>query len=286
MLDHIITIVFENHNYSSIIGNKQMPEFNRLAKENVLFTHWYAVSHPSLPNYIALIGGNTFGITSDCGDCYVNQASLPDLIEKSGRTWKTYQEGMPQPCETRFVDQYDVNHNPFVYFDPVRTDKTRCDRSVVPLTDLNKDLSSGQFPNYAFIMGDLCNSGHNCDLATVDQWLKGMVNRLQSSPALGRNYAIFVLFDEAEDGNASCCGMPAEAGGRVAAILISPLAKPGFKDDTAYSHYSLLKTIAHSWELPGLGHAADPSTPLITNAWLPEGSLSSSEGQVSATGRP
>jgi hypothetical protein len=57
--------------------------------------------------------------------------------------------------------------------------------------------------------------------------------------------------------------MPEQAGGRVATVLISPQAKTQFKDETPYSHYSILKTIAESWGLPYLGHAADAETSLI-----------------------
>jgi hypothetical protein len=49
--------------------------------------------------------------------------------------------------------------------------------------------------------------------------------------------------------------------------LYSPLAKNGFEDATPYTHYSLLKTIAASWGLPLLGHAADASQELIIAPW-------------------
>jgi hypothetical protein len=95
-----------------------------------------------------------------------------------------------------------------------------------------------------------------------------MVGRLQASPALGQNSLIIIVFDEAEGSDqGSCCGLGKTAGGKVAAILISPLAKPGFKDDTEYSHYSLLKTILTAWNLPGLGMTEDPATSTILAPW-------------------
>ena len=265
--DHILIILFENHDYNEVIGNQDMPVFNRLAQQYSLLTNYYAVAHPSLPNYIALIGGDTFGINSDCADCFVNQPSLPDLIEASGRSWKTYQEDMPGPCHVGFTGQYDLNHNPFLYFDPIRKDSVRCDRSVVPLTDLKQDLNAKQLPNYAFIMPDLCHSGHDCSLAEADAWLGNMVSNLQDSSALGKNYLLFVLFDEnsadQSPKNPTCCG----AGGRVAAVVVSPQAKTGFQDTTALSHYSLLRTILLSWGLPRLGLSEDPGTKPISAVW-------------------
>ena len=100
-----------------------------------LLTQHYAVAHPSLPNYLALIGGDTFGVTFDCTKCIYNAITLPDLIEASGRTWKAYQEDMPSPCFAGAESgNYAMKHNPFVYFEPIRLDAARCRRSVVPIT--------------------------------------------------------------------------------------------------------------------------------------------------------
>src|SRR6185503_12118680 len=60
--DHIVMVMFENKEFGSVIGNSLMPYYNGLARENTLLTQFYAVIHPSLPNYIALMGGDTFGI--------------------------------------------------------------------------------------------------------------------------------------------------------------------------------------------------------------------------------
>jgi hypothetical protein len=265
--EHIVLIVFENKEFGSVIGNPDMPVYNRLANEYTLLTQFYAVRHPSLPNYIAMIGGDTFGITSDCVDCFVNAPSLPDLIEASGRTWKTYQEDMPQPCYVGSKNPYAQKHNPFVYFDPIRLNSERCNRSVVPLTDLNTDIQAGTLPNYIFISPNLCNDAHDCPLKVADGWLGNLLDTL--IPALnadGQPYLVVLTFDEGQ-GNHSCCGLPPEAGGRIPVVLISSSVKSGFQDDTPYTHYSLLKTISASWGLDYLGHAADDNNVLITAPW-------------------
>jgi phospholipase C len=265
--EHIVLIVFENKEFGSVIGNPDMPVYNRLANEYTLLTQFYAVRHPSLPNYIAMIGGDTFGITSDCNDCFVNAPSLPDLIEASGRTWKTYQEDMPQPCYVGSKNPYAQKHNPFVYFDPIRLNSERCDRSVVPLTDLSTDIQAGTLPNYIFISPNLCNDAHDCPLKVADGWLGNLLDTL--IPALnadGQPYLVVLTFDEGQ-GNHSCCGLPPEAGGRIPVVLISSSVKSAFQDDTPYTHYSLLKTISASWGLDYLGHAADESNILITAPW-------------------
>jgi hypothetical protein len=84
--------------------------------------------------------------------------------------------------------------------------------------------------------------------------------------AEGEPYLVIVTWDEGQ-GNHSCCGLPTEAGGRIATILLSPQVKNGYEDATPYSHYSILKTIAEAWHLPYLGHAADADTALIIAPW-------------------
>ena len=265
--EHIVLILFENKKYESVIGNSSMPVYNHLAQENTTLTQYYAVGHPSLPNYLALVGGDTFKIKNDCTDCFIDAPSLPDLIEASGRTWKTYQEDMPQPCYLGNKDGYAQKHNPFVYFDSIRTDQERCERSVVPLTDLSTDILAGTLPNFIFISPNLCNDAHDCSLDVADTWLGNLLDTLV--PALDASvkpYLIVPLFDEGH-GDGSCCGLPEDAGGRIPVVLVSPSVKSGFQDDTPYTHYSLLKTISKSWELSYLGHAAHESNVLITDPW-------------------
>jgi hypothetical protein len=263
---HIALILFENKEFGNVIGNPQMPTFNKLAREYTLLTQHYAVRHPSLPNYIALIGGDTFGIDSNCKDCFIDAPSLPDLIEASGRTWKTYQEDMPEPCFLGDKGDYVQKHNPFIYFDSIRLDAQRCIQSVVPLTQLQTDIQTNSLPNFLFIKPNLCNDGHDCKLDVVDAWLTNLLATL--TPALdgtGAPYLIVMMFEEGQ-GDHGCCGLP-NGGGRVAVVLDSPLVKNGFEDPTPYTHYSLLKTISEAWGLKYLGHAADDSNVLITAPW-------------------
>jgi phospholipase C len=265
---HIVTIVFENKEFGSVIGNSHMPYFNQLAKSYTLLTQHYAVAHPSLPNYLALISGDTFGLDFDCTKCLYDAVTLPDLIEGGGRTWKAYQEDMPSSCfEGSDHGGYAIKHNPFLYFESIRLNKERCARSVVPFTQLYADITSGDLPAYVFITPNLCNDAHDCDLQDADAWLQALMLVLQ--PALekdGQPYLIILTWDEGQ-GDHSCCALPAKAGGRIATILVSPQAKPGFEDSTPYTHYSLLKTIAESWQLSYLGHAADEANVLITAPW-------------------
>ena len=220
------------------------------------------MSHPSLPNYLALVSGSTQNVTNDCIDCFFNLPNLADEIEASGRTWKSYMESMPSPCFLGDARPYVQMTDPFLYFDSIRTNATRCDRSIVPLTKLDSDLAANQLPNFSWIMPNLCNSGHSCDPTTADNWVNGMVTKLQASPALGQNSLIVITFDEGVEH-----GTTANPRGQVPAILISPLARQSFTDVTSYSHYSLLKTILMAWNLPALGQTAQDSIQPIIAPW-------------------
>ncbi len=274
--DHIIMIVLENRDYADTIGNDKMPFLNELAEKYVLLSEFYAITHPSLPNYIALMSGDTQNITDDCRDCFVDQPNLADLIEASGRTWKAYLEGMPSPCFVGDEGEYVQKHNPLIYFDSVRLDANRCQRSILPLTELATDLASNQLPHFSFIMPDMCNSGHDCSGEIASNWVENILGTLQNSPALSTNSLIIVTYDEASKSDkSSCCGMET-GGGKIYTVLISPSARAGFTDDTPYSHYSLLKTILTAWDLPDLGKTGDPTVQSIEKPWEKQNASSSS----------
>ena len=264
---HIVMLVFENKEYGTVIGNGSMPNFSSYAKSYTLLNAFYAVSHPSLPNYLAMLGGDTFGITSDCTKCFVDAPSLPDSLEKAGLSWRAYQERLPQPCFVGDTLLYAQKHDPFIYFTPIREDADRCQRGVVPLTQLDSDMAANALPNFVFITPDLCNDAHDCPVSTADAWMGAIMPKLQGYlDGTGQPYLIVLTWDEGQ-GDHSCCGLPDLAGGRIAVVLVSPQVKPGFQDDTPYTHYSLLKTIEAAWHLPYLGHSADPQNVLITAPW-------------------
>jgi hypothetical protein len=266
---HIVLIVFEKSEYETVVDTIYMPYFNLLANSFTLLNQHYATAHPGLPNYISMISGNTFGITDDCelADCSINAPSLPDLIEGSGKTWKTYQDDMPQPCYFSDTLRYVRKHNPFVFFEPIRLNPERCNRTVVPMTQMDADISANTIPNFVFITPDICYSTHECTMELADGWLKETDEKLYPAlDATGEPYLIMVTWDEGQS-DGSCCGLPEKAGGRVPTLLISPQVKSNFLDVTPYSHYSILKTISAAWGLPYLGHAADMETNLIVNPW-------------------
>src|SRR5262245_1386959 len=235
---HIFIIVLENKSYDQVAGSRNASYLNTLARQYGLATNYYAIRHPSLPNYLALIGGDTFGISSDCTDCFVNQPNLVDQLEGAGKSWKGYMESMPSAC---FVGDaaplYRQKHNPFIYFDDVRNDAARCNK-IVPFTQFAADIAANAVPDFVWITPNMCNDAHDCPISTSDAWLKTWVPQILASPAWKDQGALFITFDEGETGDGRCC-THAE-GGRIITLVISPLGKPSFSSDVAYDHYSLL----------------------------------------------
>jgi len=243
----------ENEESTSLIGNSAAPYINGLANSYGLATQYYGVSHPSLPNYLALTAGSTFGITSDCTTCWVNATNLADQIEASGRSWKAYLEGMPSACFVGDAYPYMQKHNPWIYFNDIRTNAARCTAHVVPFSQLGSDLGGGSVPNYVWITPNMCNDMHDCSIATGDSWLSQQVPAILNSTAFRNGGVLFVTWDEGST-NAGCCTNA--AGGRVATLVISPLGRTGFQSSVQETHYSLLRTIEDSWNLARLGGAS------------------------------
>ena len=60
----VAVLILENHEYDAVIGSQEAPFLGSLARRSVLLTRSFAIGHPSLPNYLALLGGSTFGVDS------------------------------------------------------------------------------------------------------------------------------------------------------------------------------------------------------------------------------
>jgi phosphatidylinositol-3-phosphatase len=249
---HVVVVVFENHEETQIVGNPDAPTFNFLGRRYARLTHYDAVAHPSLPNYLALVSGSTHGITSDCTDCLVDARSLADTLAAAGRTWKTYAENLPYRGFTGgAAGGYAKKHDPFLYFRDYVGSRARR-RRVVPLEQLHRDLADHRLPDFSLVIPNLCDDMHDCAVATGDAWLKAHVVPLLRSPEL-RGGVVFVVFDEGTT--------DAGGGGHVEALALGPAVRPHSVFGRATNHYGLLRTIEDAWGLPRLGLSAK-ATPI------------------------
>jgi len=247
VFSHVVTIIFENHEYGSIIGNSSAPYFNSLARSYGLGTAYDGIMHPSLPNYMALTGGRT-AFTTDCYGCTTSAPSIVDQVESSGRTWRAYMESMTSPCLATDSGLYAQKHNPFVHYSVLLNNRPRCEAHVIPRASLVTHLQSGNLADYTWITPNMCNDMHDCSVATGDKWLSTYVPAILASPAWDGNSVLFIVFDE---GTTATGG-----GGRIPFIVVSGRTPAGTVVSTPYNHYNLLATIEQSWGLPRLGNSS------------------------------
>jgi phosphatidylinositol-3-phosphatase len=260
---HFVVVVLENRELGEVIGVGSAPYLNSLSRQGALATDYYAVTHPSLPNYIALLAGNPLGIQSDCTECQAHGPMLVDQLESAHLGWGAYMEGMPTPCYAHSASGgYAKKHDPFMYFSQIAGNPARCKR-VVPLTRLSTDLRTGRLPAFVWITPNLCDDGHDCPIASVDRFMARLTPYLLHS--LGPHGVLAVVWDEGTDDN-GCCGSAA-AGGRVPLILAGPQVRAGYRLATPVDHYSLLRLIEDFFGLPRLREAACPCTPSLDAAF-------------------
>jgi len=231
----------ENESYGSIIGSGSAPYINSLANTYGLATNYSAISHPSLPNYIALTSGSDQGITDD-SDPSSHQLNVPSIFsELTGGTSRSLEQNMTSSCARGNAGEYAARHNPEAYYTNLGTD---CSSYDVPLGAV-PDLSA----RFTFVTPNLINDMHDGTIADGDNFLSSFVPALLATPQYQfGTTAIFVVWDE---GSGSSNQVPC--------LVISPYTH-GVKDATPYTHYSLLRTTEELLGLPLLGNAASANS--------------------------
>jgi hypothetical protein len=254
----VAVIVMENEEYADIIGSSSTPYINGLARRNALATQMYAITHPSLPNYLALTSGSTHGIDSDCTDCSVQGTGLAGQLSAHGISWNAYMEDLPAPCFTGSDHRlYAKKHDPFLYYRGVVSNPSLCDR-VVPFGRLAAAESSGRLPAFVWITPNLCHDMHDCDPVVGDRFLAATVPPLLR--AMGPRSLLILTWDEGstDDG---CCRLA--SGGHIVTVLAGPLARQGGRMRAPADHYSTLQTIEDLFGLPRLAGAGCACTPSL-----------------------
>jgi len=255
----VAVIVMENEDYGAILGSGQAPYLDSLARRYAVARRMFAISHPSLPNYLALTGGSTFGIDSDCTSCSVTQTGIVDQLSAAGITWKAYMEDMPHRCFTgASAGRYAKKHDPFLYYRDVVENPYRC-ANVVPFSKLRADLAARALPSFTWITPNLCHDMHDCSVATGNRFLSGIVPSLLA--ALGTRGVLFVTWDEANGDSGGCCRLA--SGGHVATVLAGGAVRRGSRLDTPVDHYSVLQAIEDLFGLPRMRGAACACTPSL-----------------------
>jgi hypothetical protein len=257
---HVLVVVMENEESTSILGNSTAPYTNALIRRYGLATQSFAVAHPSLPNYLALTSGSTQGVSSDCTECHVQTRNIVDQLEAAHISWKAYLEDQPAPCfKGSAAGGYAKKHNPFIYYDDIAGSPRRCSK-LVGFGQLTTDLRRGRLPTYAWISPNLCDDGHDCGVAGGERFLARTVPTLLHG--LGPHGFLVLTWDEGSS-NQGCCGAGTQ-GGHIATIVAGPDVRPGAREAQPVNHYGVLGTIEEALGLPALAGAADPHSGRLT----------------------
>ena len=281
-LDRVFVIVMENHGFDQEVG--QLPFISGLATTYGLEAYYFGVTHPSLPNYVAMIGGDFFGIQDDNDSCFnnvpnqpgchlIHSQSLIDQLEQQHISWEGLMESMPSTgfpsCAPDCTNKlYAQKHNPFLYFQDIVSDPRRL-KKIRPfvLSDLQTELDNpAHAARFIYIVPNQCNDQHgtaSCNTDAVaqedgDQFLSQTVPTIINSSAFTDRSVLFVVWDENDFSNSfGCCGDA--GGGHIPMIVVTKNGMP-VKRATPTNHYSLLATIEDGFDLPRLGHAQTAET--------------------------
>jgi phospholipase C len=232
---HVFVIVMENRSYDQAMAGGYTAQ---LAAQYSVATNYHGVSHPSLPNYLALTSGTTWGIADD-GWHGLPAGGLGAQLTAAGITWRAYMEGMSASCRKSGYP-YALKHDPFPYYG------SACPDQVVPFSQFDQDMT-GTVPNFVWITPDLCHDGHDCSTKVADAWLSQTVPKILSTSAWKNGGVLFITWDEGED-----------SANHVATLVIQP-GTIAHTSARAYNHYSLLASVEDRLGVQRLGEAAHAS---------------------------
>lgn len=245
----VFTIILENTNYDTALANPYMAE---LAKSGTLLTNYFAISHPSYPNYLALTGGSTFGQTDD-GQTDLDKTNLADLMEAAGISWKVYAEGLPKSCFLGVQSgDYVRKHVPFASYVNIQKNPSRCNQ-IVNAEQLKSDVTANKLPQYSMYVPDQADDGHDTGMKFAADWLKNFLTPLLDNSKFMQDTLIVVTFDEDHG----------DSRNHIYTALLGQSVKTGATNNTRYDHYSLLRTIEDNFGLGNLGREDAKATDIV-----------------------
>src|SRR4051794_24510259 len=240
--------ILENHSYDQARGH--MPYLDAKADACVILTDEWAITHPSLPNYLALSGGSTFGITDDGGPKThpINDASI---YQQLGNSWAAFMQSMQTNCQLTSQTPYMARHNPPTYFTPIQS---ACAAQDLPYTALQTRLNAGSLPPLTLVVPDKCHDGHKntCpggdtrdgQAKQADDYLASELPKIIASPQYQSGSLLIVItWDEGHSDN------------RVYTVLLGATLLPKTTIPTHLTHYSLLAYVERLAGVPCLKEA-------------------------------
>ncbi|KAK0708281.1 phosphoesterase family-domain-containing protein [Lasiosphaeris hirsuta] len=250
--DRIVQIWLENMDFNDTAAN---PDMQWIAEQGILLTNYFGVTHPSQPNYAAVVGGDYWGMDEDGFVSFPeNISTVVDLLDTKGISWGEYQEHMPYPGfdganfsnQVTYKDDYVRKHNPLILFDSVAHNATRL-KQIKNFTSFDHDLRAEKIPQWSFITPNMTNDAHDTNLTFASTWTRTFLEPLVKNPYFMEKTLIIVSFDENDR-------YPVP--NRIFTVLLGGSIPPTLHNTTDtlyYNHYSTLSTVSVNWDLPSLG---------------------------------
>lgn len=245
----VLVFVVENHSMSQMKAG--MPWVYNQALAYGYTTRYHAITHPSLPNYLSIAGGSTFGVADDASPSVhpLSGASVFGRALASGHTAKLYAESMPANCTLVPSGRYAVKHNPWAYF---TAERSACRRRDVPLSALAGDITNGRLPNVGMVIPNLCSDAHDCSLATANRWLRAKVGAVKAGTDFTSGRLAIVITADEDDHN---------EGNKVLTVVLQK-SLHGRVVGTALNHYGLSRSLSQVTHTTPLRHAAGATSVL------------------------
>ncbi|WP_225320638.1 alkaline phosphatase family protein [Streptomyces luteolifulvus] len=236
--DHIVVVIEENQPFDAVIGSPEAPYLNELARQGASLTQFFAITHPSQPNYLALFSGSTQGVSDNSCPHTLTARNLASQLLQAGLTFVGYAEGLPRVGFTGCSSgAYVRRHNPWVNFTNLPASLNR------PWTDFPRDFD--ELPTISFVVPDLNNDMHDGSVRQADTWLRDNLGDY-ADWAMKHNSLLVVTWDEDDS----------EGPNHIPTILAGEHVQRG-SNTQPNNLYGLLRTLMDAYELKPLEHSAE-----------------------------
>lgn len=289
--DHVVIVIEENKSFDDIIKSVNAPYLKSLTQRGALLTDFYALHHPSQPNYLEFFAGGDQKVFND--DCLTTRfvaSSLGGNLINKGLSFVGYAEDLPADLSVCEKGHYAIKHCPWLNFTDVPAENAggpKTSKRFDPQFWSNPHENFDSLPTLALVIPNLLNDMHDhrkdkaaaCNkgdgfarsICFGDEWLRANLDAY-ARWSENNNSLLIVTWDEDSD---TSYKMPHKLSNKIdtkvgsenqiATVLVGAMVKPGSISGQRYTHYDLLRTLE---DMYGLARAGGSQTARdITDIW-------------------
>jgi len=269
--DHIVIVIEENKGFTDVIGSSSAPYINSLAAQGALLRKFFALHHPSQPNYIDFFAGDTLGVCDDtCPTSPFTAQNLGAALLAGGKTFTGFAEDLPHAHPSMVCKRgtFARKHCPWLDFSNVPASST------MDFTKFPQDAAGfATLPAVSFVIPNLENDMHNgvsiaAEVKRGDDWLKANL-QAYATWAMSHNSLLVVTWDEDSSRHYTihCPAVIATTppANRIPTIVVGQPVRAGATSQKTYTHQDLLRTILDMEAIAPFGGATSATD--ITDIW-------------------